>query len=111
MATARVRRGRESEELVAEFLRLHGWENAERRPASLPGTDVTGIAGVAIEVKARRSFNPGEWSKQAIKNGLGGLPVVVMRPDGSGPAGVGSWPVFLSLHDFTQLLIDAGYQK
>ena len=111
MATARVRRGRQTEQQVADYLRSYGWNNAERRPAALPGCDVTGVAGVAIEVKARRGFNPGEWAKQAAKNCDGGLPVVVMRPDGSGPAQIPTWPVFLTLHDFVHLLIDAGYQK
>lgn len=110
MATARVGRGRRTEEHVAAWLRDHGWAHAERNPASLPGRDIKGIAGLGIEVKARRDFNPAAWARQAAKNAGTDLPLVVMRPDGMGPAQIGLWPVFFSLADATQLLIDGGYQ-
>ena len=109
MANSRVNRGRETEALVAAYLRSHGWINAERVPASLPGRDINGVLGVAIEVKARRDFHPREWVRQAIKNAAEDLPVVVMRPDGMGEASVGEWPVLVRLVDFVMLLKDAGY--
>lgn len=110
MANSRVTRGRQTEQAVADYLKEHGWLNAERRPAALPGTDITGVAGVALEVKARRLFEPSSWIKQAQKNAGDSLPAVVMRPDGMGPATVSSWPVFLRLEDFAALLKAAGYQ-
>lgn len=110
MATARVRRGRDTEEAVAQWLRDHGWHHAERNPANLSGRDINGIAGLGVEVKARRDFNPGAWARQATKNAGTDLPLVVMRPDGMGLATIASWPVFLTLADVTQLLKDGGYQ-
>lgn len=111
MATSRVRRGRSSEEAVAQFLRDHGWPSAERVPASIKGADIVkGIAGVAIEVKARRSFDPVAFFRQAKKNARGAeLPVVVMRPDGAGEASVGKWLVFTTLEEFVDLVKEAGY--
>ena len=38
-----------------------------------------------------------------------GLPFVVLRCDGQGPAVTGDWPVILRLEDFTGLLHEAGY--
>jgi hypothetical protein len=109
MATARTTRGRRTEEAVAEFLRQNGWPFAERNPASLPGRDVKGVPGVAIECKARRQFDPKAWSKQAARNAEGDLPAVVMRPDGMGETTVEAWPVFLTLAQFVELLHEAGY--
>lgn len=85
--------------------------NAERRPASLPGTDIMdGIAGTAIEIKARRDFNPVEFYKQAKKNAKRGeLAIVIMRPDGAGTETVDSWPAFVSTRDLIELLKGAGY--
>jgi hypothetical protein len=80
-----------------------GWVGAERNPASLPGRDITGVPGIAIEVKARRDFNPKAWAKQAAKNASGDLAVVVMRPDGMGEETVELWPTFMLLRDFVWL--------
>lgn len=110
MANSRVQRGRETEQLVADYLVEHGWAHAERNPASLPGRDVKGIAGVGIECKARRDFSPAAWMRQAQKNADEDLAVVVMRPDGVGPAKIREWPVILRLVDFVSLLKEAGYQ-
>ncbi len=102
MASPRVQRGRATEELVARWFREHGWTGAERQPAGLPGVDVTGMPGLACEVKARRSFNMTGWLKQAAARE--GLPFVVVRPDGYGPERIAGWPVVIRLDALTTLL-------
>jgi hypothetical protein len=102
MTNPRVTRGRQTEELVAKFLRENGFPHAERRPASLPGADIMGIPDVAIEVKSRRKLDLPGWLKQASTRD--GLPVVVSRPDGFGPEKIGLWPVTLRLQEFAPVL-------
>lgn len=95
---ARVQRGRQSEELVAARFRDVLQLECERRPASLPGSDVMGIPGMDIEVKARRGLDLPGWLRQQAKrlepcqSGL-----LVVRPDGAGPATVGSWAAVMTL--------------
>ncbi len=102
MATARVQRGRATEELVARFLREHGFPHAERRPASLPGTDITGTPGWAWECKARRSLDLTGWLKQAASRE--GMPLLVVRPDGYGESRIADWPVVLRFSDAATLV-------
>jgi hypothetical protein len=105
--TSRKQRGRTTQKLVAAYFAANGWVHAESTGAGRPGVDVTGLPGLACEVKARRGFSPLAWLKQAAS--YPGLPFVVSRPDGMGPTTVESWPVTLKLSDFTILLRDAGY--
>ena len=104
---SRKKRGAETQEAVARWLREHGWPFAESAGAGRPGIDITGTPGLAVEVKARREFSPLAWVRQASTRP--GLPFVVHRPDGLGPARVADWPVTMRLADFTLLLRDAGY--
>ncbi len=106
-AASRKARGAQTQNTVAAWFTTHGWPYAESAGAGRQGADVTGIPGLACEVKARRDFSPLAWIRQAATGP--GLPFVVHRPDGIGPASVGQWPVTLRLADFTQLLRDAGY--
>lgn len=107
MATSRVRRGRKTQELVAEWFRERGWPNAASRPASLPGEDVMGLP-FSLEVKASSRFNVLSALRQAQANSAGKLPAVVHRPDGYGPERIGNWVVSLDLSAFTALLVRAG---
>jgi hypothetical protein len=108
MTTAsRKRRGSETQATVAQWFAANGWPYAESAGAGRTGSDITGIPGLACEVKARRALNIPAWLRQAA-NGHG-LPFVVHRPDGMGPAVIGKWPVTMRLEDFTRLLHDAGY--
>lgn len=117
--TTRKQRAHESETTVARWFGGKGWPHAEPVGAGRAGSDVTGMPGLLVEVKARRDFRPVEWLKQHALNGYtehdsrNGLtlpvPFVVWRPDGMGPASVGSWGVMMRLDDFTALLREAGY--
>lgn len=106
----RRRRGRETEQLVAAHLRANGWPAAEPNAPSLPGSDVTGVPGVDLEVVARRGLVVMEKLAQQDRRLVDGtVGVVVMRPDGYGPATVGSWPAILRLDQLLGLLHAAGY--
>ena len=110
MPTPRVSRGRASQEMVAAWFRAHGAPEAKSRAASLPGTDVYDVPGMAIEVKARADESITTWLKQAVKNcPFASIPFVVYRPNGYGPERVAEWPVVLRLEDMTELLQHAGF--
>ncbi len=102
---SRKRRGADTQNTVAAHLAASGWPHAESAGAGRPGTDVLGIAGWTIEVKARRAFRPLEWLRQ---HGPGNT-AVVLRPDGAGPAVIDGWPVILRLDTYIRLMHDAGY--
>lgn len=104
---SRKRRGSETQAAVARWFAEHGWPYAESAGSGRQGSDVTGIPGLACEVKARRELRLIPWLRQAAANA--GVPFVVHRPDGMGPAAIASWPVTMRFDDFTQLLHDAGY--
>lgn len=110
MANARVRRGRSSQELLAEYAREHGFPNAQAVGASLPGKDILWTPELAIEMKATSQANLTGALAQAIKNaGADELPVVVYRPNGYGEARLPGWLFVTSVHHGFQLLADAGY--
>ena len=107
---SRKQRGHDSERYVAQWLGTHGWPWAEPVGAGRGGSDVTGVPGLVIEVKARRGLDLTGWLRQhAASNG--GLPCVVVRPDGYGPEKIAGWPVIVRLDDFTRLLHEAGYSN
>ena len=107
MADSRKRRGAQTQTAVARWFAGHGWPYAESAGAGRVGSDITGVPGLAIEVKARRDFTPLAWLRQA-RTGKG-LPFVVFRPDGLGPANIASWGVLITLEEHTALLRAAGY--
>lgn len=111
MTQARKHRGYRSQKVVADWLVQHGWPFAESTGAGRSGSDVTGVPGLHIEVKARRAFSPLAWLRQTGKEAetTAGLPFVVFRCDGQGEANVGEWGCLLRLDDMTRLLHDAGY--
>lgn len=106
-AASRKQRGSETQTTVARWFAAHGWPFAESTGAGRQGSDITGIPGLACEVKARRSFSPLAWIKQATAGN--GLPFVVFRCDGQGTQSIGEWPVLLTLRQFTTLLQIAGF--
>ena len=81
----------------------------ESTGAGRSGRDLTGMPGLAPEVKARRDFAPLAWLRQAAGNASTDLPFVMFRPDGMGEKSIGSWGILLTVEDFTRLLRDAGY--
>ncbi|MGH3381343.1 MAG: hypothetical protein ACRDP6_42090 [Actinoallomurus sp.] len=103
----RKRRGAETQRLTAAAWRGDGWPFCEDAGAGRNGKDLLGTPGLSVEIKARRDFSPLAWMKQAA--GEDGIPIVVMRPDGAGPASVDNWPAFIRHADLRRLLRLAGY--
>lgn len=106
---SRKSRGAETQKLVAEYMREHGWPYATDIGAGRNGSDILNTPGLKVEVKARRDFSVTTWLKQATAAPGLGLACVVQRPDGYGPAKIGDWPVILRLEDAIILLRQAGY--
>ena len=102
--STRKSRGRETERLVADRLRSI-WPHAYATAPGAPGPDVNETPGYAVEVKARRGLNLPEWMRQASRHSQarGGVPLLVVRLDGQGPASVDDWPVVMRLADFIDL--------
>lgn len=109
--SSRKQRGYDSQRIVAQYFKDHGWPFAEPVGAGRPGSDVTGVVGCDIEVKARRNLDlTGTLRQQAARAAEGVLPFAVLRPDGYGPSKIGDWPVVLPLSVMVELLREAGYQ-
>jgi hypothetical protein len=107
---SRKHRGYKSQDIVAEYLAKHGFPYAMSTGAGRTGTDVTGVIGHDIEVKARRGFNVmAAMRQQAERAAEGVLSWAVLRQDGQGPASIAEWPVVITLGQFVELLRDAGH--
>ncbi len=103
-------RGMRTQKVVATQFAESGWPFAESAGAGRSGTDVLGIPGVDIEVKARRGFNVLSAMKQARERADEGvLCIAVIRPDGMGEATADSWPVIMRLEDAMRLMKAGGY--
>lgn len=103
MATSRVRRGRESQVLLADYLRQQ-FPQAESLAASLPGKDIKNTPSWAIEVKATKDFNPTEFLKQAQANAGMDWPLAVYRPRGYGPEKMDAWVAMMPLRYMRELV-------
>lgn len=105
MANARVTRGRQTEDLVAQFLNEQFGFEAERRPAGLPGSDIMHIPGLDVEVKARRGLNlTGSLSQQAKRTAESGdAGLLIIRPDGYGPERIKLWPAVMTFDGWCEM--------
>ena len=104
---SRKHRGLRSQLVVANYLSAHGFPHAESTGAGRSGVDVTGLVGISMEVKARASFEPQAWMRQAQTSR--GLPLVCFRPNGVGETQIASWPCIVRLEDLVTLMRAAGY--
>jgi hypothetical protein len=96
--------------VVAERFADNGFPHAEPVGAGRAGSDIVGLVGIDVEVKARRDLNLVGLMKQLdarAKDGVLGIGVV--RPDGMGETTVGMWPAVMCLDDLIALLRAAGY--
>lgn len=108
---ARRDRGYATQRIVSEWFASQGWEYAEPVGAGRPGSDVTGMPGLDVEVKATSRFSPLAWLRQMEERRGPNAAIAfgVWRPDGYGPKHVEQWPVIVDLSTFTLLLRQAGY--
>lgn len=87
---------------MADYMAGTYWPAAERRPASLPGSDIMNVP-FDVEVKARRDMNLTGWLKQAaVRPGFPHL--LVVRPDGYGVEKIRQWPAVFPLWEAMNLI-------
>jgi hypothetical protein len=80
---------------------------AQPTGSSTPGVDILNTPGSRWEIKARRKFDPMVWLKQVrTYTDTDEVPVVMWRPDGSGPETVADWPVMTTARHMRALLAD-----
>jgi len=99
---SRKHRGMRTQLVVAQHLAAHGWPHAESAGSGRPGSDVLGIPGLSIEVKARAGFEPLAWLRQATLHD-DGMPLVCFRPNGMGETTVDQWPCLIRLAPMSSL--------
>ncbi|HEX8627080.1 MAG TPA: hypothetical protein VF755_02785 [Catenuloplanes sp.] len=109
MSTHRIRRGAETQRIVAAAWKADGWPYAEPVGAGAPGRDMTGTPGIGAEIKARRDLDLTGWLRQTTCNARADVPVLIVRPDGYGPATVDDWPAIVPHGALRRLLRLAGY--
>lgn len=112
MATARQRRGRRTQELVAQDLHHSGtFPGAYAGNKSEPGRDIKRTPGWSIEVKATRDGSLTGAIRQADANAelADDYSAVIWRPDGYGETRINNWVVAMPYGDWKALLRDAGY--
>ena len=110
MTQARKHRGYRSQRVAAEHFAANGFPHAEPVGAGRAGSDITGLVGIDVEVKARRGLNIKALMDQLDERAQAGvLGIGVLRPDGMGEKSVGKWPVVVCLDDAIALLRAAGY--
>ena len=108
MSQSRKHRGYRTEKVVAAYL-SRWWPHAVANGAGRSGNDVTGVP-IALEIKARSSFQPKAWIDQVTKRSNGGESpsVVVCRMNGQGEDAE-KYLAFMQLSDLVNLLLKAGY--
>jgi hypothetical protein len=110
VSQTRKHRGYRTQRVAAEHFAANGFPHAEPVGAGRAGSDIVGLVGIDVEVKARRDLNLVGLMKQLdarAKDGVLGIGVV--RPDGMGETSVGMWPAVMCLDDLIALLRAAGY--
>jgi Holliday junction resolvase len=111
---SRRERGRETEKLLAKYLVLHGFETAHVTSMAASGSDILGIDGLDIEVKARKGFDPSAAMaqlKKRLEKGGAGMGIAVLRLNGQGEAALDDWVGVIRLSDLVYLLKASGYGR
>lgn len=109
VSQSRKHRGYATQRIVADAWREDGWPYAQPVGAGAQGADLTGTPGIGVEIKARTGFEPLAALRQATANARGGVPVVILRPNGCGETTIDEWPMILPHAVGRRLLRQAGY--
>lgn len=104
MASSRVRRGRKSQDIAADY-----WRDIfpDVRPvaASLKGKDLLETPGFSFEMKATEKFSPTSALKQARETAQEGeYPAAIYRPRGYGPEKVALWVVMMDQSQYRSMV-------
>ena len=110
MSQSRKHRGYATQRIVAEYLQDQGWQHALPVGAGREGSDVTGIEGLDIEIKARTNLDlPALMRQLSERKQSTGMGVGVLRLNGQGEKSVEQFVAVLTLADLVYLLKGAGY--
>lgn len=110
MSQSRKHRGYATQRIVADYLREQGWQHALPVGAGRDGSDITGIEGLDIEIKARTNLDlPALMRQLEERRKDSGLGVGVLRLNGQGEKSVQQFVAVLTLADLTYLLKSSGY--
>jgi len=110
MSQSRKHRGYATQRIVADYLREQGWQHALPVGAGRDGSDITGIEGLDIEIKARTNLDlPALMRQLEERRKDTGLGVGVLRLNGQGEKSVQQFVAVLTLADLTYLLKSSGY--
>lgn len=110
-ATSRKHRGYATQRLLAQRWVESGFApHAHAIGAGEAGDDIQGVRGLSVEVKAQgdRMSLPAALRQASAR--ATGLPIVVWRHPGQGPASIGEWTVTMSLDHFEDLLVASGWE-
>ena len=108
---SRKQRGYDSQKIVADYLKANAWEYALSAGAGTQGSDITGVAGIDWEVKARRSVSLLAVLRQLKERKKQGMGIGVLRLDGQGEQSIDEWCAVLRLEDLVYLLKASGYGR
>lgn len=108
MSQHRKHRGYATQRIIAEYLQSEGWTHALPVGAGRDGSDITGIEGLDIEIKARTRLDLSGLVRQ-LQNRKSGLGVGVLRLNGQGEKSVKEYVAVLTLADLVYLLKASGY--
>jgi hypothetical protein len=107
-------KGTSAETAVVTYLRDNGFPHTERR--ALHGAadkgDLTGIPGIAVEIKNCRRYEIPRWLAETTTEGIAANAehaVLVVKPNGVGTTRVGEWWAILPLASMSRLLRAAGH--
>jgi len=107
---ARKHRGYRTQRVAAEHFAANGFPHAEPVGAGRAGSDIVGLVGIDVEVKARRGLNIKALMDQLDERAQDGvLGIGIIRPDGMGETTVNKWPCVVCFDDLIALLRAAGY--
>ncbi len=110
MSQSRKHRGYATQRIVADYFKAQGWEHALPVGAGRDGSDVTGITGLDIEIKARTKLDLAGLMRQlSERRQTDGLGVGVLRLNGQGEKSVEQFVAVLTLADLAYLLKASGY--
>jgi hypothetical protein len=105
MATARVRRGRKTQQLIANYWRAW-WPGAWAVEGAMTGRDIKGMVGYAPEIKATADGDLLSALRQARRNAGADVPFVVWRPNGYGEGQLADWVMAFTVQDGTAVLVE-----
>jgi hypothetical protein len=107
---SRKHRGYATQRIVAEYLKEQGWQHALPVGAGRDGSDITGIDGLDIEIKARTKLDLSGLMRQLNdRKANKGMGVGVLRLNGQGEKAVEQYVAVLTLADLVYLLLASGY--